>query len=269
MKTSEATNSQTRIMPAIFIGHGSPMNVVMNNGFTRALAKTGAELPKPAAILVISAHWMSFNETRISTTEKPGTIYDFGGFPPELYKIVYGAAGAPELANITMQSVKSVKIVADSGRGLDHGAWTVLKHMYPKADIPVFQLSMDMSKPPQHHYALGRELMFLREKGVLIIGSGNIVHNLGRIDWNQDNAQPESWALEFDTAVKKNLDSDSHKPLIDYLTLTKDALQAVPTNDHYLPMLYILGLQGKKEELSYLFDGFQNANLSMRCFKIG
>jgi len=268
MRTKAETNAPKKIMPVMFIGHGSPMNAVQNNGFTQALSKAPEKLPRPAAILAISAHWMSSGKTMVSSTATPETIYDFGGFPDELYKIKYDAKGSPDFAEAAIAAVKALKISADNKRGLDHGAWTVLKHMYPKADIPVFQLSIDMSKPPQFHYDLGKELLSLRGKGVLVIGSGNIVHNLGRIDWDGENGKPEKWAQEFDEAVKKNLDSGTHNPLINYLKLTKDAATAVPTNDHYLPMLYVLGLQQKEEKVSYLFEGFQNANLSMRCFKI-
>jgi len=269
MRTSGETTATEKMMPAVFIGHGSPTNVILDNKFTRTLSKVGKDLPRPAAILVVSAHWMTFDKTMVSSTAKPETIHDFGGFPDEMYKITYNAKGATDLAEEFRSRVTSAKISADRERGLDHGAWTVLKHMYPKADIPVFQLSIDMSKPPQFHHDLGKELLSLRRKRVLIIGSGNIVHNLGKIDWDEENGKPERWAQEFDEAVKKNLDSGTHKPLIDYLKLTKEAATAVPTSDHYLPMLYVLGLQQKEEKVSYFFEGFQNANMSMRCFRIG
>lgn len=255
-------------LPAIFVGHGSPMNAISDNDFTKKLGEIGKSLEKPSAILVISAHWLS-RGTSVAITEKPETIYDFGGFPEELSKVVYPAKGSPEKAKLLQETVKKVKVTADATMGLDHGAWTILKHMWPDASVPVFQMSIDYYQTPQWHYELAQELKALREKGVMIISSGNIVHNLGRVNFTDINAAPDDWASEFDEAVKAKINARDHTALINYLDLGKSARIAVPTNDHYLPLLYTLGLQDKNEAQSYLYEGFQNGNISMRCVKIG
>jgi 4,5-DOPA dioxygenase extradiol len=261
-------------MPVLFIGHGSPMNVVLDNDFTRTLADWGKRLPRPGAIMVISAHWLTPGGTFISCTDKPRTIHDFYGFPKELYAINYPSPGAPEVAKAAAESVKGFRIGCDDEWGLDHGAWSVLKHLFPKADIPVFQLSLDYSfnewnpKPLQHHYDLAAELTGLRERGVMIIGSGNIVHNLSLIDWNTD-ADAYGWGAEFDGQVKKNLISRNHRDLVQYEDMGEAAALSVPTLDHYLPMIYTVAMQGKDEPLAFIFEGFQNGSISMRCFQIG
>lgn len=260
-------------MPVLFVGHGSPMNIVLKNSYTENLVKAAMGIPKPRAILVISAHWLT-NGTYVTCTEKPRTIYDFYGFPDKLYKLSYPSPGSPKNAQLTTQMVKSTQIKCGDW-GLDHAAWAVLKHMYPDADLPVFEMSLDYSpynswnpKAMEYHYKLGSELGFLREKGVLIIGSGNIVHNLGLIDFDID-AKPFDWAVKFDKQVKQCLVSGDHKTLMNYLALGKEASFAVPTQDHYLPMIYILGLQRKKEELKFIHEGFQHGSVSMRAFQIG
>ncbi|HLG03617.1 MAG TPA: 4,5-DOPA dioxygenase extradiol [Bacteroidia bacterium] len=259
---------QAEKMPALFIGHGSPMNAIDDNVFTRTLNEFGSKLEKPSAALVISAHWLT-RGTAVSTTAKPETIYDFGGFPPELYKVIYPAKGSPETAKIAKEVIRKVPVSEDEKMGLDHGAWSILKHIWPEANVPVFQLSIDFYKSPRWHYELGQELMELRKKGVMIIGSGNIVHNLGRVDFNNPAATPESWATEFDEAVKSKIISRDHEGLINYLDIGASAKLAVPTNDHYLPLLYALALQEKNETFSFPYEGFQHANIGMRCLRIG
>ncbi len=260
-------------MPVLFIGHGSPMNIILKNSYTDSLIAAAKELPKPKAILVISAHWLT-NGTYVTCINKPRTIYDFYGFPHALYQLSYPSPGSPEDAEFTIKITKSTKVKCGDW-GLDHAAWAVLKHMYPNAEIPVFEMSLDYSpynswnpKPIEFHYKLASELAPLREKGVLIIGSGNIVHNLGIIDFDID-AEPIDWAAKFDNKVKQCLLSRDHKSLIDYLNLGKEALYAVPTLDHYLPMIYAIGLQKKEETIKFIHEGFQHGSVSMRCFQIG
>ena len=262
-----------RTMPVLFIGHGSPMNIVLNNSYTKSIVKVAKELPKPRAILVISAHWLT-NGTQITCVNKPKTIYDFYGFPDELYRISYSCPGSPEDAEYTAKAVKSTRIKCGDW-GLDHAAWAVLKHMYPDANIPVFEMSLDYSpyndwipKPIEYHYRLARELAPLREKGILIIGSGNIVHNLGLIDFEID-AKPFDWSTKFDEKIKQSLVSRNHESLINYLDIGKEAVYAVPTQDHYLPMIYAIGLQKKEERLKFIHEGFQHGSVSMRSFQIG
>jgi 4,5-DOPA dioxygenase extradiol len=251
--------------PVMFIGHGSPMNIVRDNAFTKSLRTLGEQTEKPKALLVVSAHWLTSGETSVSTNPKPQTIYDFGGFPDELYKVRYEAPGQPAIAHDVATNVKSVKIHEDHEMGLDHGAWSILHHMWPKADVPVFQLSIDYAKPPQFHYDLGRELRGLRDKGVLVIGSGNIVHNLRRIEWEED-AEAYDWTTEFDAWAKAKLLARDDAALIAYDKHSAARL-AVPTNDHYLPMLYTLGLLDAKEQIRFTHESFQNASISMRCFQ--
>ena len=266
-KTGEALPRSER-MPVLFTGHGSPMNIIRDNRFTQSLKKLGETTEKPLAILVISAHWLTTGKTVVSVNPNPIAIYDFGGFPEALYKEKYEPAGHPALAKELVQQVQSVKVHEDHEMGLDHGAWSILKHLYPKADIPVFQMSIDYSKPPRYHYQLAQELKALRNKGVLIIGSGNIVHNLGVLDWEHEEGGPVmDWAASFDAFAKKSIDSHDHEALINYQKQGKEASLAVPTNDHYLPMLYILGLMEPEENIRYTYEGFQHGSISMRCFE--
>ena len=260
-------------MPVLFIGHGSPMNIILNNDYTESLVKAAKALPKPRAILVVSAHWLT-NGTRVTCDVKPKTIYDFYGFPDELYRESYPSPGAPEDAKLTIKTVKATKVNCGDW-GLDHAAWAVLKHMYPNADVPVFEMSLDYSpynnwksKPIEYQYRLAQELAPLREKGVLIIGSGNIVHNLGLIDYDID-AEPFDWAVKFDEKIKQALISENDERLINYLELGKEAVYAVPTLDHYLPMIYAIALQKKEEPLRFIHEGFQHGSVSMRAFQIG
>jgi 4,5-DOPA dioxygenase extradiol len=255
-------------MPVLFVGHGNPMNALADNAFTRKLTNWGISFAeKPKAILMISAHWQT-KGTHVMISAKPRTIHDFGGFPEQLYKVQYLAPGSPGFAREAKQLITSTSVMEDDQWGLDHGTWTVLKHMFPMADIPVFQLSIDFTKPPQYHYNLAQELRTLRKKGVLIIGSGNIVHNLYQIEFDE-NAKPYDWAIEFDETVKSKLQAKEYESLINYPLLGRTASLSVPSNDHYLPMLYSLGLTDKKEMLAFTYEEIQNASISMRCFQIG
>ncbi len=256
----------TAKMPLIFIGHGNPMNALYDNNFTQTLKGIQNKIVKPKAILVISAHWLT-NGTFVSINPTPKTIYDFGGFPDELFKVKYEPVGAPELAKEIKEKINYTKVQADETMGLDHGAWTILKHMYPNADIPTFELSIDYSKPAAYHYELAKQLNFLRDKGVLIIGSGNIVHNLGMVDWKNPTGAFD-WANEFDSTVKSLLDKGDDISLVNYQNLGKSALLSIPTNEHYLPMIYTLGLKTKNENISYLFEGMEMGSISMRSFTI-
>jgi len=260
-------------MPVLFIGHGSPMNIILENDFTRSLALLAKKLPRPKAIMVVSAHWLT-NGTFVTCVKKPKTIYDFYGFPEELYELDYPSPGAPDEAIAVTEAVRRVSVACGEW-GLDHASWAVLKHMYPRADIPVFEMSLDYSfndwhpKPLQYHYDLAAELSGLRKQGVLIIGSGNIVHNLKLIDFEDMDAKPYDWAKEFDSQVKDHLLHQNHQGLIQYQNNGKASALSVPTLDHYLPMIYALALQEKNEPLTFVYEGFQNASISMRCFQIG
>lgn len=266
-RLAESFNPSSK-MPVWFIGHGNPMNALFDNAFTKSLNQMGKSLKeKPNAILVISAHWLT-KGTFVSVSPHPETIYDFGGFPEALYHVKYPASGSPEYAKETKRIITSTSVKEDENWGLDHGAWTILKHLFPNADIPVFQLSIDFYQSPQKHFLLGQELKSLREKGVLIVGSGNIVHNLGIVDFS-DAAKPMDWAVEFDEIVKAKINARLFNDLINYPNLGKTAAIAVPSNDHYLPMLYSLGLADNNEGIKFTFEEIQNGSISMRCFQVG
>jgi 4,5-DOPA dioxygenase extradiol len=252
-------------MPVLFVGHGSPMNALEDNEFSRAWGIMGRELPAPAAILCVSAHWET-RGTQITAMDQPKTIHDFGGFPRELFEKQYPAPGSPQLARLTRETVNSVPVELDQSWGLDHGTWSVLARMFPKADIPVVQLSLDHFQPPEFHYALGKELSALRRKGVLIIGSGNMVHNLRRMVW-QD--QGFDWALEFDEKMKSLILSGDHASIIHYEKLGMAAQLSIPTNEHYLPLLYILALQDNQDQLRFFADRVTLGSMSMRSVWLG
>jgi 4,5-DOPA dioxygenase extradiol len=261
-------------MPVLFIGHGSPMNIILKNDYTRALTASEKALPTPRAILVISAHWLT-DGTFVTCAERPKTIYDFYGFPDELYRQDYPAPGSPEDAKLITTLIKKPPIKCDYSWGLDHASWAVLKHMYPAANIPVIEMSLDYSpyngwnRPSlQYFYDMAKQLSPLREKGILIIGSGNIVHNLRVIDMDT-NARPYGWAVELDEKVKRNLLERNHKALIDCQNTDKATALSVPTLDHYLPMIFAMALQEREEKLEFIHEGFQNGSVSMRCFRIG
>lgn len=256
--------------PVLFIGHGSPMNGIEDNEFSRTWAKMGQEIVRPKAVLVISAHWLT-RGTHITAMEEPKTIHDFGGFPQVLFDVQYPAKGSPELAEATSKLVTSTNIGLDHDWGLDHGTWTVVRHMYPDADIPVLQLSIDYGRPPQYHYELAKEIASLRKKGVLIIGSGNMVHNLRMVDWQKLN-EPNygfDWAVEMNDVFKQKISDGNHKALIDYENLNKAAKLAIPTPDHYYPLLYNLGLQDNNDSISFFNDRLVGGSLNMTSVKIG
>jgi 4,5-DOPA dioxygenase extradiol len=254
-------------MPMLFIGHGHPMNALYDNTFTQSLAKIAQNIEKPNAIMVISAHWET-RGTFVSVNPQPKTIYDFGRFDDRLFDIKYEPKGHPELAKEVIKTAPDFNIKADESMGLDHGTWTVLKHIYPKADIPVFQMSIDYTQPPAYHFALAKALKKMREKGVLIVGSGNVVHNLGILDWSNIDAKPYDWAIEFDTIVKQKIDNQDFASLVNYQQFGKAAQMSVPSNDHYLPLLYPLGLMDKNENAKYIYEGYQHGSISMRCFQV-
>ena len=256
--------------PVLFIGHGSPMNGIEDNEFSRTWAKMGQEIVRPKAVLVISAHWLT-RGTHITAMGKPKTIHDFGGFPQALFDVQYPAKGSPELAEATSKLVTSTNVGLDHDWGLDHGTWTVVRHMYPDADIPVLQLSIDYGRPPQYHYELAKEIASLRKKGVLIIGSGNMVHNLRMVDWQKLN-EPNygfDWAVEMNDVFKQKISDGNHKALIDYENLNKAAKLAIPTPDHYYPLLYNLGLQDNNDSISFFNDRLVGGSLNMTSVKIG
>lgn len=252
------------IMPVLFVGHGNPMNAIEENEYNTSWNALGKNLPKPKAILCVSAHWLT-SGTKVTAMEQPKTIHDFGGFPDELFAQQYPAKGSPEFAKETQALITKTKVQSDFEWGLDHGTWSVLLPMFPQADIPVYQLSIDYSKPPQYHYELAKELAELRKRGVLIVGSGNIVHNLRMIDWN---GKAFDWAIEFDEKIKKYIDEKNHNDIINYEKLGKLAQLAVPTNDHYLPLLYSLALQDKKDSVKYFNDKCEMGSISMRSLII-
>ena len=250
-------------MPAVFIGHGSPMNALEDNIYTQAWQELGKKLPKPKAILCISAHWYT-DKTTVSNIEKPKQIYDFYGFPNALYEINYPVKGAPELAK-TIKDLLSpiIEIDYDNSWGIDHGTWVPIMQMFPDANIPVVQLSIDYNKPAEFHYLLGQTLKPLREQGILIIGSGNIVHNLGLINFEDEN-NPYPWAAKFDQLIWQAIKEHDYTSLIDFKKLGKESDLAIPTPDHYLPLLYILGLHEDNEKITSFIDGLVYKSISMR-----
>lgn len=265
-KFSDALPGQDEKMPVLFVGHGSPMNAIEDNEFSKGWLVIAQQLPKPKAILCISAHWET-KGTFVTAMEKPKTIHDFYGFPQELFNVQYPAAGNPQLAKETAGLVSKTPVGLDNGWGLDHGCWSVVKRMYPHADIPVLQLSLDYTKPPLFHYELAKELASLRNKGVLIIGSGNMVHNLRMISFS--NPQGYDWAVEINEKLKKNIMGGNHDSIIHYTALGEAAKLAVPTPEHYLPLLYTLGLQEKNESVALFNDKTMMGSISMTSVRVG
>jgi 4,5-DOPA dioxygenase extradiol len=254
-------------MPVVFIGHGSPMNTLQRNRYTDAWRRLGKSMPKPKAVLAISAHW-TVRGTAVTAMEQPRTIHDFGGFPQELFDFEYPAPGDPALATRVRDLLAPVDVVQDRAWGLDHGSWSVLAHLIPGADVPVVQLAIDATKPAAFHYALGKRLSALRDEGVLVLGSGNVVHNLGVIDWRPD-AAPFPWAVRFNDLVRDRLNSRDHGPLVAWETLGADARQAIPTPEHYLPLLYCIALQGEDEATDFPVDGIDLGSIGMLSVAIG
>jgi 4,5-DOPA dioxygenase extradiol len=268
---SATSTSPTKRMPSIFVGHGSPMNAIETNAFTLTLQKWGKEIGRPTAILVVSAHWLTQNETKVAAQAHPKTIHDFGGFPQSLFDMEYPAPGSPSLAKLATSALVAQGASPSEDWGLDHGAWAVLHHMYPKADIPVFQVSIDFAKNGDYHLAVGKALSALRDKGVLILASGNVVHNLRGLDPGTPDGLTASrpWAQSFDNAVKSALVTHNTKALSNYLTLDAGARMAVPSPDHYWPLLYALGAARDGESAKFIYEGFQLGTLSMRCVQWG
>ncbi|MCB0569274.1 MAG: 4,5-DOPA dioxygenase extradiol [Phaeodactylibacter sp.] len=266
---SEKLDEQDVMMPMLFVGHGSPMNGIEDNAFSRRWRQMGREIPEPKAVLCVSAHWLT-RGTHVTAMEAPPTIHDFGGFPKQLFEVEYPAPGDPALARETAGLFTQTEVGLDHDWGLDHGTWTVIRHMYPEANIPALQLSIDYHKPAQYHYELARALSALRKKGVLIIGSGNMVHNLRMVAWDKiDTPFGFDWALEMNEAFKSHIADGNHQPLIDYQSFGKAAQLAIPTPDHYYPLLYILGLQDKGEAVSFFNDTPMAGSLTMTSVRVG
>jgi 4,5-DOPA dioxygenase extradiol len=258
---------RSETMPALFIGHGSPMNAVEENRFTNGWKDLSTKLPKPRAILCISAHWLT-EGTFVHEAMRPKTIHDFWGFPEELYKINYDCIGAPDIARETRSLIEKTNVASDLNWGIDHGTWVPLLRLFPEADIPTFQMSIDVSKSEADHYEIGRELRELRQRGVLIIGSGNIVHNLGRMSYESDT-KPYDWAVEFDGISKDLILKGDHKSLIHHDKLGTAAKLSIPTPDHYWPLIYTLAVQKNDEPITFPIDGIAHGSVSMRSVAIG
>lgn len=259
----------TEKMPALFLGHGSPMNAIEENEFVKEFRTIGKTIPKPNAIVCISAHWET-RGTFVTAMQNPPTIHDFGGFPQALFDVQYPAPGSPDLAKETKALIKKTEIGLDDKWGLDHGAWSVIKHLYPNADVPVIQMSLDYYQTPQYHYELAKELAALRNKGVLIIGSGNMVHNLGMVAWDRlnDTSYGFDWALEANDKMKKYILSNDHQPLINFKSQGKAFDLAIPSPEHYLPLLYTLALKGENEKVTLFNDKAIAGSLTMTSVKI-
>jgi 4,5-DOPA dioxygenase extradiol len=256
-------------MPVLFLGHGSPMNAIEENEFVRGWKSIGNFIPAPSAIVCVSAHWET-DGTRITAMEKPRTIHDFGGFPAELYKVQYPAPGNPPLAYEIIENIKKAEAFPDEQWGLDHGCWSVVKHLYPAADIPVLQVSLDFNLNPRQHFELARDLSILREKDILIIGSGNMVHNLGLVAWNRLN-EPYGydWALEANEKMKELILSGDHDKLVNYNKLGRAFELAIPTPEHYLPLLYVLAQKNENDIITIFNDKPVGGSLTMTCLMVG
>lgn len=257
-----------QIMPAIFFGHGNPMNAVMNNNYTEGWRRMGKQTPKPKAILSISAHWF-VPDTGVTISTAPRTIHDFGGFPRELYQVQYPAPGDPELARRVKTLLEPLQVNLDNSWGLDHGTWSVLRHAYPAADVPVVQLSIDETQPSSFHFEIGRRLAPLRDEGILIVGSGNLVHNLHAYAWGRHVSDPYDWALRFENEAKEMMLAGEYKPLINYETLGPEASLSIPTPDHYLPLLYVIATRQQGEVITFPIEGVDGGSISMLSVQIG
>jgi 4,5-DOPA dioxygenase extradiol len=255
------------LMPAVFFGHGNPMNALSRNRYTEAWAELGRTIPRPKAILAISAHWY-VPRTGVTVSTAPETLHDFGGFPRELYDVQYAAPGDPELAHRVRQLLAPVAVTLDESWGLDHGTWSVLCHAYPRADIPVVELSIDETQPPSFHYAIGERLAPLRQEGVLIAGSGNVVHNLRAYAWGRD-AEPYDWAVRFEQEVRDRILSGDARALIAYESLGPDAMLSIPTPEHFLPLLYVLAACQPSDAASFPVAGVDGGSISMLAVKLG
>lgn len=258
----------TKPMPAIFFGHGNPMNALLSNAYTKGWAAIGAEIQRPKAVLSISAHWY-IPATSVTAMPAPRTIHDFGGFPSELYEVNYPAQGGPALASRVQTLLAPITVSRDENWGLDHGTWSVLSHVFPRADVPVVQLSINEAQPAAFHYQIGKCLAPLRDEGILIIGSGNLVHNLHAYAWGRHSIEPFDWAVRFEKQVRELLVAADDGPLIAYETLGRDAMLSVPTPDHYLPLLYVIALRRFGEQISFPVEGVDGGSISMLAVQIG
>jgi 4,5-DOPA dioxygenase extradiol len=256
------------MMPAIFFGHGNPMNALSKNAYTEGWASIGTSIPRPKAVLSVSAHWY-IPARAVTGNPAPQTIHDFGGFPRELYRVKYPAPGSPELARRVQDLLAPFSVALDDSWGLDHGTWAVLRHVFPDADIPIVQLSIDERQPPPFHYEIGKYLAPLREEGVLVIGSGNIVHNLHAYAWGNQKTRPFDWAVRFEKHARELMLKGDDTPLIAYEKLGRDAMLSIPTPDHYLPLLYVLGLRKKSEQVTFPVQGVDGGSVSMLAIQIG
>jgi 4,5-DOPA dioxygenase extradiol len=258
----------TGLLPAIFFGHGNPMNALWKNDYTAAWARVGEHTPRPRAILSISAHWF-VSGTGVTISTAPRTIHDFGGFPRELYQVQYPAPGDPALARRVQELLAPLPVTLDSSWGFDHGTWSVLRHMYPAADVPIVQLSVNRARPPDFHYEIGQRLASLREEGVLIVGSGNLVHNLHTYAWGRQTVEPYEWAVRFESEAKGLLLAGDHSALVAYESLGPEAMLAIPTPDHYLPLLYVIGTRQVGDSVTFPVEGVDGGSISMLAVRVG
>lgn len=264
----DGTEMAASPMPALFFGHGNPMNAIGKNAWTQAWSAIGQALRRPKAILSISAHWY-LPGSSVTAIAQPRTIHDFGGFPPELYAVQYPAPGSPELAARTAQLLEPTPVGLDRSWGLDHGTWSILMHLYPAADIPVVQLGIDKTKAASWHFETAKKLAPLRDEGVLIVGSGNLVHNLHTYSWGETAREPYDWALRFETLARNALAAADFAPLVNYEALGRDAMLSAPTPDHYLPLLYVLAQHRRGEPVSFPVEGFDGGSISMLAVQLG
>lgn len=255
-------------MPVIFFGHGNPMNALADNDITRGWSDLGRSLPRPKAVLCVSAHWY-IPAVAVTAMERPRTIHDFGGFPRALFEVEYPAPGSPGLARRVAELLGDGVLMDEGQWGLDHGTWSVLCHVFPDADVPVVQLSINEAEPAPFHYQLAQQLHALRDEGYLVIGSGNLVHNLHTYAWGKQNVEPFDWALRFEAAARELISKGDHAPLISYEEMGPDAMRSAPTPDHYLPLLYVLALQRPDDEVSFPIEGFDGGSVSMTTVRIG
>ena len=255
-------------MPAIFFGHGNPMNALQHNDWTEAWEEIGKTIPRPRAVLCVSAHWY-LPATLVTAMAEPRTIHDFGGFPRELYPVQYHAPGSLELAVRVQELLAPLPVELDQSWGLDHGTWSVLRHVYPSADVPVLQLSMDETQPTGFHFEVGKRLAPLRDEEVLIMGSGNLVHNLHAYAWGRHTPEPYDWAVRFEEQAKTLMSSDGFDALVNYESLGRDALLAIPTPDHYLPLLYVLGATRPNDTITFPVHGIDGGSVSMLTVQVG
>lgn len=256
------------LMPAIFFGHGNPMNALLHNAYTERWSAIGRAVSRPEAILCISAHWY-IPGAAVTVNTAPRTIHDFGGFPLELYEVQYPAPGDPELARRVTTMLAPIPVEFDEHWGLDHGTWSVLRHVYPEANIPIVQLSIDETRAASFHYEIGQRLAPLREEGILIVGSGNLVHNLHAYAWGRHAVDPFEWAVRFEQEARGLLQSGDHRPLVQYETLGREAQLSIPTPDHYLPLLYVIGASSPKDRLSFPVEGVDGGSISMLSVQLG